>query len=170
MHGLERGGKLGAKRTGGGLIMKRILVATDGSAPANEAVELGVELARDEGAELVFVHVVPTADLVSMNGFGLMGYVPYEPTEWDEHVLEDAQAVAENEGVPAGGALLRGDPVAEITRHADTIEADLIVVGSRGHGAFTSALLGSVSRGILGMSKRPVLVVRAVAVREPSAW
>jgi nucleotide-binding universal stress UspA family protein len=160
--------KLEAKRTGGGVTMKRILIATDGSAAADEAVELGVELARDEGAEAILVHVVPTADLVSMNGFGLMGYVPHDPTEWDEQMLEDAQAVAEREGVPAGTALLRGDPVAEITRHADTIEADLIVVGSRGHGALTSALLGSVSRGILSASRRPVLVVRAAAVPELS--
>ena len=149
--------------------MKRILIATDGSAAAHEAVELGVELARDEAAEAVFVHVVPLSDMVSMNGFGLMSAVPYEPTESDEQVLEDAQAVAEREGVPAGAAFLRGDPVAEITRHADTIDADLIVVGSRGHGGFASALLGSVSRGILGASRRPVLVVRAAAVQDPVA-
>ena len=60
--------------------MKRVLIATDGSAAADEAVELGVELARDEGAEVIFVHVVPYSDIVSMNGFGLMGHVPYEPT------------------------------------------------------------------------------------------
>ena len=99
--------------------------------------------------------------MVSMNGFGLMGNVPYEPTEWDEHVLEDAQAVAERKACRLGAALLRGDPVAEIARHADTIDADLIVVGSRGTARLASALLGSVSRGILGASKRPVLVVRA---------
>ena len=148
--------------------MKRILIATDGSDAAQEAVELGVELARDEGAEAIFVHAVPRYHLVSMNGFGLMGQVPYEPTDWDEEVLDDAKALAERQGVPAGTALLRGDPVMEIVRHAEAIDADLVVVGSRGHGTVASALLGSVSRGILRASKRPVLVVRATPVREPA--
>jgi len=149
--------------------MKRILIATDGSAAAHEAVELGVELARDEGAETIFVHAVPRYHMVSMNGFGLMGQVPYEPTDWDEEVLDGAKTVADREGVTAGTALLRGDPIMEIVRHAEAIDADLIVVGSRGHGAIVSALLGGVSRGILRASTRPVLIVRATPVREPVA-
>ena len=147
--------------------MKRILIATDGSAAAQEAVELGVDLAKHEAADATFVHVVPSADLVSMNGFGLMAYVPYEPTAKDEAVLDAAVAVAEARAVPAVPKLLRGDPVEEIIRHADLAGVDLIVVGSRGHGAVASALLGSVSRGILSRAKRPVLVVRRSHVEAP---
>ena len=64
--------------------------------------------------------------------------------------------------------MLRGDTVDEIVAYADSCDVDLIVVGSRGHGAIASALLGSVSRDILGESKRPVLIVRAAAVAAPA--
>ncbi|HEX2346036.1 MAG TPA: universal stress protein [Gaiellaceae bacterium] len=149
--------------------MKRILIATDGSAAAQHAAELGVELAKHEEAAIAFVHVVRLFDLVSTNGFGLVGRVPYEPTAIDEAVLEDAIAVADREDVPAISKLLRGDAVTEIIAYADLIGADLIVVGSRGHGTVASALLGSVSRSVPTHSERPVLIVRAASVPEAVA-
>jgi nucleotide-binding universal stress UspA family protein len=62
--------------------------------------------------------------------------------------------------------LLRGDTVDEIVAYADNLDVDLIVVGSRGHGALAGALLGSVSRGVLSESKRPVAVIRGLANAE----
>ena len=57
-----------------------------------------------------------------------------------------------------------GDTVDEIVAYADSHDADLIIVGSRGRGALAGTLLGSVSRGVLRESRRPVLIVRAAPV------
>ena len=57
--------------------------------------------------------------------------------------------------------------VDEIVAYADSHDVDLIVVGSRGHGAIAGALLGSVSLGLLGESKRPILIVKAATVAAP---
>jgi nucleotide-binding universal stress UspA family protein len=149
--------------------MDSILIATDGSPSAQEAVAFGIELGADQGATLTFVHVVPALDVVPTSGFGPTGAVQHELTEHDTELLEDARARAEEAGVTAYTRLLRGDPADEIVAYADCVDAGLIVVGSRGHGTVASALLGSVSRGILREARRPVLVVRGVATREPAA-
>jgi nucleotide-binding universal stress UspA family protein len=149
--------------------VKRILIATDGSPAAQEAVAFGLELAEHEDAQAIVVHVVPLLEFVSQNGFGLVGHARYEPGPHDEDVLASAREIADRHAVSVRTMLLQGQTVDEIVTYADAVDADLIVVGSRGHGAVASALLGSVSRGVLGESKRPVLVVRSAPVRDPAA-
>jgi nucleotide-binding universal stress UspA family protein len=145
--------------------MKRILVATDGSRSSSEAVAFGVELAAEHAAELIFVHVVAGIDVVPTTGFGGMAAaVPYEPTEHDRALLDEAASLAADQEIVSTTALLRGDVVDEIVAYGDSHDVDLIVVGSRGHGSVTGLLLGSVSRGVLSESRRPVLVVRADTV------
>ena len=68
--------------------MNKILVATDGSDSAAEAVEFGIELAAEHEAELILVHVVPALDLVPASGFGIGGAFPHEPSIEDRALLE----------------------------------------------------------------------------------
>jgi nucleotide-binding universal stress UspA family protein len=146
--------------------MKRILIATDGSPSAREAVDFGLELALDEYAEAIFLHVAPAVDVLpAMGGFGMAGALPHELGAADRAALTEAASLSEERGVHARTELLTGDPSDEIVAYADSIDADLIVVGSRGHGVIASALLGSISRGVLRETRRPVLVVRGAAER-----
>lgn len=144
--------------------MKRILIATDGSAPGTEALQLGLDLAADEDAEAIVVHVIPPLDSMPFGGFGLTtaGFV-HEATEEEQAVLVGAADLAHARGVDVETKLLRGSPAAEIVAYAEVHDVDLIVVGSRGHGSLTSAVLGSVSHGVLRHSSRPVLIVRESA-------
>jgi nucleotide-binding universal stress UspA family protein len=147
-------------------MMKKILIAIDGSASSAEAVDFGVELAAEHEAKVVFVHVAPALDAIPMASFGLAGglpHVPHELNEFDRASLEDAEQVAARAGVEATSKLLVGNAVDEIVAYADSQGADMIVVGSRGHGTLASVLLGSVSRGVLSESKRPVAVIRGLA-------
>ncbi len=143
--------------------MKRILIATDGSPAALEAVRAGLELAAEQDAQAIVVHVVPPVDIVPGSWLAPSVPLPHQARESDRAALDAALAVATELGVHARGQLLSGDPAGEIVDYAGKVAADLIVVGSRGHGAVASALLGSVSRGVLHEARVPVLVVRAAA-------
>jgi nucleotide-binding universal stress UspA family protein len=148
--------------------MKRILVATDGSELAQAAVDAGVELAVAPGAELVFAHVISVLDFVPQ-----MDGVEIEPERIpraeNDPVLCDAVARANGHGITTKTELLIGYPPKQILRLARDIDADLIVVGSRGLGPIKSAILGSTSREVLSRADRPVLVVRETGAREPTS-
>ena len=145
--------------------MNRILIATDGSDSAREALEFGLDLADEQDAWAFVVHVSPTVDALPNAGFGFLApTVPHEFCEHDRVPLQEAIELAAEKDVSIRTELLKGNPADEIVAFADTIGADLIVVGSRGHGVITGALLGSVSRSVLHESRRPVLVVRGAHV------
>ena len=146
--------------------MKTIVIATDGSSSAREAVAFGLELAAEHDTTATFVHVVPAIDVVPTAGYGPAAAHRHEVTHADRQPLDEAGRLAEEAGVPARLELLRGDPVGEIVTYSDSVDADLIVIGSRGHGALTGMLLGSISSAVLHEARRPVLVVRGAESRK----
>jgi nucleotide-binding universal stress UspA family protein len=145
--------------------MERILVATDSSETARLAVAAGVELAEREDAELVFAHVVSVLDFKPESN-GPATPPARVPRAEEDVALSAALACADARGVPARAELLIGYPCTQILRLARDIDADVIVVGSRGLGPVRRALLGSTSRGILAKADRPVMVARETGVRE----
>lgn len=150
--------------------MERIVIGTDGSEPALEALAEGVELAKRFGAAVTIVTVCrephgATNDPVWQQKM-------HERLSKAEAALEAAVEVARSHGVDADTEIQWGDDAAEeIVRIATLTGADLIVVGSRGLGAIDGVLRGSVSRALVRRSPLPVLVVkgRERAAEEPFA-
>ena len=77
-----------------------------------------------------------------------------------EKVFEPSRKILEKEGYQASEAFTVGEAAPTIAKAAEDIDADLIVMGSRGQSALKGLFFGSVSNGVLAQSKRPMLVIR----------
>jgi nucleotide-binding universal stress UspA family protein len=141
----------------------RVLIATDGSAAAEEAVAAGLELAKTMGASVTFVHADDR-----LAGELYAPFAPDEPSTEEsaarDEILAAALGRAREKGVPADVRLISGNGdtgelASSIVGMAAGIDASLIVVGSRGRGAVAGAVLGSVSHNLIKYARVPVLVV-----------
>lgn len=113
-------------------MFQSIVVAVDGSDPANRALHAACALARAFGSE---VHLIHAHD----------GPAAAKPTS----VLEAARALASDDGVTTSSTTsVVGDPFDEIMTIAGLYGADLIVTGRRGLGGISGMLAGSTSQQI----------------------
>jgi nucleotide-binding universal stress UspA family protein len=143
----------------------RIVVAVDGSEHSRAALLFAVEEARLRAAMLVAVHAwtyVPPPPLGSPDLLAVpVGDIAGEL----ELVRAAAERIFEEElaDVPAGveveRRLVEGDPGEGIIE--ESADADLVVIGSRGHGGLKTVFLGSVSNHVIQHATCPVVVVRA---------
>jgi nucleotide-binding universal stress UspA family protein len=148
--------------------MKCIVIGTDGSPQAREAVELGLELAAREGVDVFVARVLSPVDSVVREETNRAVSHPLMSVE-DDPALRDAAGLAAERRVPCTLRLLVGLPEDELLALAREVEAGLVVVGSRGVGSVKGALLGSVSHGVLKRADRPVLIVKGAPVEAKPA-
>jgi nucleotide-binding universal stress UspA family protein len=137
-----------------------ILVATDGSEEATLAAKTAAELAYRTYSEL---HLVNVADTYSSYHVAHEQGLAENLQQGAQEVLEDQVEEIEQSGGEVAGKHVRVSqrhPADGIVRVAEEIEADLVVMGSRGLGGIRRALMGSVSDSVVRHAHCPVLVVR----------
>ena len=144
-----------------------IVVGVDGSPSSLVALQWAVRQAGLTGGsvEAVMAWYYPA----TMTGYGWAPVALVEPGEYEENAqkaLAEAVAAVDTGGrdVPISTSLRPGNP-AQILIDA-AADADLLVVGSRGHGGFAEVLLGSVSMHCVHHAPCPVAVIRPA--RRPS--
>jgi len=138
-----------------------ILVAVDLSPASENVVEAAGRVAKLTGANVYILHAAePEPDFVGYDAGPEVVRTQVAQELRKEH--RDVQALAEklrSDGVDATALLVRGPTVETTLKEAESLEAELIVVGTHGHGAVYDVLIGSYSAGIIRKSKLPVLVV-----------
>lgn len=160
--------ELGMSESHSKFSLKKIVVSTDGSENAKKAVEAACLVAKQNGSELLIVHVVSEALPAQYAPIGInepvADYTSYFNAieQKGKDLVNAAVDGARNAGVNATGEVLRtiSSTVEVILEASERYQADLIVVGTRGFGGFKKMLLGSVSSGIVSHASCSVLVVR----------
>jgi nucleotide-binding universal stress UspA family protein len=148
------------------LNIKKILYPTDFSEYSLCALPYAIDLSRQSKSELHCVYVVDIAPGGSV-GYGYV--IPLVPTPEvsedevmrlsrkrldefaEEHIVTTQPLVKE---------VITGKPFVEIIRYARRHQIDLIVMGTHGHSALASMLLGSVAEKVVHKAPCPVLTVR----------
>ena len=142
----------------------QILLAIDGSNESKLAAQAATELSRETGSEVHVVYVLPTpAQLIGHHLYSdkvresLIGGAERDA---ETFLKEQAEKVSSDGGKVADTHFRSGDPDKEILRAAEALGVGLIVMGSRGLGAVSRMLIGSVSESVVRHAHCPVFVVR----------
>jgi nucleotide-binding universal stress UspA family protein len=146
-----------------------VVVGVDGSESSLHALRWAAFLART-------MHVNLTAVIawqpVGLNSWGTAGWAAF-PSDWDpaanaHSALDHAIAAAFGLAPPAelNPAVIEGTAAGVLL--AASVEANMLVLGSRGHGGFAGLLLGSVSGACTEHAKVPVLVIHGTTEPPPA--
>lgn len=143
---------------------QHILIATDGSDPADRAMKDGIALAKALGAKVLVVMV--TRPWYAVAPGELMIAFPEDEymagaKEVAEATLKAATEAAQAAGVPCETAHVIHDQIHRgIVETAENNKCDLIVIGSHGRSGLERLFLGSVTQKVLAQTTIPILVHR----------
>ena len=136
--------------------VKKILVPMDGSKNSFRGLDTAIFLARQCGATITGLFVVP----IYPKSFMPITYAKEYITKTVKDFMEDAKKRSAQNGIVFVGKTIIGRESSEIIDFAAKNKFDIIVIGARGLGSVKEAFLGSVSHAVVHKSKIPVLIVK----------
>lgn len=138
---------------------RKILCPTDLSEEAASAVKIGLDLARQNGATLVLLHV---ADSLGPEKLSYDEITKHLQPEAHVRELEARlrREVPAEPGIPVQFLLREGDPVSAINRVAAEEACDLLVLGTHGRRGIDHLLMGSNAERVVRTAPCPVLVLK----------
>jgi len=135
---------------------KHILVALDEAGEPRKGMEKAIYLAKLSGAKITGVNVIVVSPTLASTVTNYRDYL----AEKAQEMLDRAKESCEKQGIQLASKILDGSPASKITEFAEEEKVDLVIVGSRGLGGMSEAILGSVANSIVHKSKVSVLVVK----------
>jgi|ERR1041385_2447813 nucleotide-binding universal stress UspA family protein len=134
--------------------LKRILVPVDFSECSKKALVYAAALAKQFGAELTLLHIIPTYPVAPE-----MVTFEVNSSEYARKELEVLRLTIDND-LDCQTELQTGSPHLEIIRAAKRLGSDLIIISTHGHTGLTHVVLGSTCEKVIRQAPCPVLVVR----------
>ena len=148
--------------------IEKILVPIDFSDSSEKAIRYGIEIGRDRNASVSFLHVVNQRIIDAIQELNIRGYkgdfvsAVRKLVKEKENVLKQFVPAELLDGIQVEFIVRKGEVSEQIIKAAKELKIDLIIVGSRGHSALASILIGSVAQNIVHHAPCPVLIVRPV--------
>lgn len=148
--------------------MKRIVALVDFSDMTFKLLKQAHQLASAFGSEVVLLHVVSPDPVVVDFGMAPTVYRPPSPETIaaEGNRLAELQESMEKFGVRTSTRQIQGTRVEDLIEECQRLGADLIIVGSHGHGSLYNLLVGSITSQVLKSAPCPVLVVPAADEKE----
>ena len=144
--------------------MKTIITALDFSDASTAVLEAAINMETKQQATLHIMHVLEPSPSYTAYGmtpeeFPAIQVFQQESQKRAEAKLNDAVSQATKVLVDVRAELALGSPLTAIIDYAKKISADLIVIGTHGHGAVAALLIGSVAEGLVRKAICPTLVI-----------
>jgi nucleotide-binding universal stress UspA family protein len=145
-----------------GVKLQNILVPTDFSPASMMALDFAASLAAGRGGRVVLLHVIePVVVSPEFSAYAVLN----DPDKLAAAARDQLQKIAPQHGLDAGTlerTIVRfGTPFHEITRAAELMRADLVVIATHGYTGLKHVLLGSTAERVVRHARCPVLVVPA---------